>query len=442
MAAPGLILSAIRSGAGKTVVTTAILAALTRRGLRAASAKSGPDYIDPAFHAAASLRPSVNLDSWAMPPDLLDGLAEAAGRDADILLIEGALGLFDGASGPHGRRGATADLAARFALPVVAILDVTGQAQTAAALLRGLAMHDPAVRIAGVILNRVAGERHLRLICEAMAPLGLPLLGALPRAAALALPERHLGLVQAEEQASLDVFLEAAAALAEAHIDLDALVALAAPLRLASPRQPAIALPPPGGRIALARDSAFSFVYPHLVAAWRAAGADIVPFSPLADEGPDETCDACWLPGGYPELHAGRLAAARHFQGALARFAARHPVHGECGGHMVLGRAIIDRDGIAHETAGLLSHVTSFARRGLTLGYRTAQILADGPLGRAGTRLAGHEFHYSTVFDQGNDEPFARIHDAAGADLGAAGARRGLVSGSYFHVVARHDASI
>ncbi len=433
----GLIVSAIRSGEGKTIVTTALMAALKRRGLRVTGAKNGPDYIDPAFHAAATGRPSLNLDSWAMPPALLSGLAARAGGDADILLIEGALGLFDGVSGPPGARGATADLAARLALPVVLVIDVSGQSQTVAALLRGLMQHDADVAIAGVILNRVASERHRLLIAEAVEPLGLPILGSLPRDAALALPERHLGLVQAGEQADLAARIAAAADLVARHVDLDGLLALARAPRLLAPADaPLPLLPPPGQRIALARDEAFSFLYPHLVEGWRAAGASIHPFSPLANEPPDAAADACWLPGGYPELHAGRLAAADAFLGGLRRFGRDRVVHGECGGHMVLGRALIDADGTAHAMAGLLDHVTSFAARRLSLGYRRAVLAADGALGHAGTRIAGHEFHYATILEPGSDAPFARIEDARGTLVGDGGGRRGLVSGSWFHAIA------
>ncbi len=435
--ARGLILSAIRSGEGKTVVATALMAALMRRGLRVASAKNGPDYIDPAFHAAATGRPSLNLDSWAMPPALLGALADQAAADADLLLIEGSLGLFDGVSGPRGARGATADLAARLGLPVVLVIDVSGQSQTVAAVLRGMMLHDPAVEIAGVILNRVGSERHQRLIAEAVAPLGLPILGSLPRDAALALPERHLGLVQAGEQHDLAARIFAAADVIERHVDLDAFLALARPTLQPAGTDAPLLLPPLGQRIALARDDAFSFIYPHLVDGWRAAGATLVPFSPLANEAPGADCDACWLPGGYPELHAGRLADAGRFFEGLRHFAATRPVHGECGGHMVLGAALIDAEGTAHAMAGLLGHVTSFATRKLHLGYRRARLLAGGPFGPAGTSLAGHEFHYATIVDPGSDAPFALIEDARGVALGDGGGRRGRVSGSWFHAIAR-----
>ena len=288
MTARGLIIAAPHSGAGKTTVTLAVLAALRRRSVRVRAAKAGPDYIDPAFHAAVTGAASVNLDSWAMAGDLLDALAAQAARDADLVVIEGVMGLFDGAAGPDGRRGATADLAAHFRLPVVLVIDVAGQAQSAAAVVRGFAAHDAAVQVAGVILNRVAGERHRMLAADAIAACGVPVLGALPRDAALALPERHLGLVQAHEHPDLHALIDRLAATAERHIDLDALIGTAGPFKFAATTTAIAALPPPGQRIALASDRAFSFVYPHLLEAWRQAGAEIVPFSPLADEPPPE----------------------------------------------------------------------------------------------------------------------------------------------------------
>jgi len=301
-------------------------------------------------------------------------------------------------------------------------------------VLRGLMAHEAGVRIGGVILNRVASERHRALIADAVAEIGLPVLGAVPRDAALALPERHLGLVQAEELMDIDARLAAASDLVERNIDCDALVALAAPLAIATGA--ARRLPPPGRRIALARDAAFSFVYPHLLEGWRAVGAEIVPFSPLADEPPGADCDACWLPGGYPELHAGRLAANTRFLEGLRRFAATRPVHGECGGYMVLGAGLVDASGDRHAMAGLLAHATSFATRRLSLGYREARLVADGPLGPAGSLVRGHEFHYAREIEAGTDAPFAEIADAAGRPLGPSGGRRGRVTGSWFHAVA------
>jgi cobyrinic acid a,c-diamide synthase len=436
MTAPGLIIAAPRSGSGKTTITLGLQRALTRRGLVVRGLKCGPDYIDPAFHAAATGAPSANLDSFAMPDALLRAIAGDAAEGADLVIAEGSMGLFDAVPGPQGHTGASADIAALLGWPIVLVIDVSGQAQSAAAIALGCRLYDPRITIAGVILNKVASERHRRLVAQGMEKIGLPVLGALPREASLILPERHLGLVQAGETADLEARLEALADAVTAAVDLDAVRAVAQ-----ATRSPALVatiprLPAPGRRIAIARDAAFSFVYPHVEAGWRAAGAMLVPFSPLADEPPPEDCDACWLPGGYPELHAGVIAGASRFLGGLRAFAETRPVHGECGGYMVLGRTLIDADGVCHAMAGLLSVETSFAKRKMNLGYRRAVLEADAPLGAAGAGLTGHEFHYATIVTQGEDPPLALVTDPHGSAPAPAGSRRGHVTGSFFHAIA------
>ncbi|MCQ8241282.1 cobyrinate a,c-diamide synthase [Rhizosaccharibacter radicis] len=436
----GLLIAAPRSGSGKTSVTLAILAALRRRGMPVRAAKSGPDYIDPAFHAAATGRPTVNLDSWAMPPALLQALFADGAADGP-LVVESAMGLFDGLRGPRGGRGSAADLCIRLGLPVLLVLDVSGQSQSAAAVAWGFAHFDPAVRVAGVILNRTGSERHRRQATEALEDACIAVLGALPRDPAIALPERHLGLVQAIEHGALPTLLDRLASLGEEHLDLDGILAIAA----AAPsgdHLPAVldgtpALPPPGQRVAIARDAAFSFLYEHLASGWRQAGAELRFFSPLADEAPPADSDACWLPGGYPELHAAPLAAADRFRAGMIAFAETRPVHGECGGFMVLGRSLADAGGVEHRMLGLLDHDTSFARRRMTLGYREATLLQPSVLGRPGDTLRGHEFHYATVSRAGDDAPLAMLADGNGEPLGPAGTRRGPVSGSFFHAIAR-----
>ena len=435
MTTRGLIVAAPRSGSGKTLVTLGALAALVRRGIRVHAAKSGPDYIDPAFHAAAVRADCINLDSWAMPPSLLDALLHTASEGAEFLLIEGAMGLFDGLDSTPGRAGSAADLARRYRLPVVLVIDVSGQSQTACAVVRGLATHDPAVEIGAVVLNRVGSERHRQAVVDALAPLGIPVIGAIPRDPALSLPERHLGLVQASEHADLADRLERVTEIVAANLDLETLMTRARPLAYGGgDTRPWF--PPPGQRIALAFDQAFSFIYAHLLEGWRRRGAEVVRFSPLADEPPPSDCDCCWLPGGYPELHAGALAAARRFRNGLARFAATRPVHGECGGYMVLGEGLEDADRNAHAMAGLLGHATSFANRQLHLGYRQALLLADSPIGSINHKLRGHEFHYSTLLKTGPDAPLVRLSDGQGRPLGDAGSRRGLVTGTFFHAIA------
>ncbi len=268
----GLLIAAPASGSGKTVITLALLRHLRRAGLTVASIKAGPDYIDPAFHAVASGRPCLNLDSWAMRRETLADLAAQAGAGAELVLGEGVMGLFDGAPGGA---GSTAELATLTGWPVVLVVDASGMAASAAALLHGFLSYRPEIPIVAVIFNRVGGEGHARLLQEACAPLGLPILGCVPRRDALVLPDRHLGLVQASEHRDLEAFLEGAAALVAEHVDVDALTRIARPARLppAAPAGPA--LPPLGQRIAVARDTAFAFAYPFVLDGWRAAGAEI-----------------------------------------------------------------------------------------------------------------------------------------------------------------------
>jgi cobyrinic acid a,c-diamide synthase len=437
MSASGLLIAAPRSGSGKTTITLGLQRALARRGLTVRGLKCGPDYIDPAFHAAATGAPSANLDSYAMPDSLLGRVAGEAAGAADIVIAEGSMGLFDAVPGPEGHTGASADIAVLTGWPVVLVVDVSGAAQSVAAVALGCRLYDPRIRVAGVILNKVASARHERLVRQGMERIGLPVLGALPREASLILPERHLGLVQAGETADLHVRLDALAEAVSTAVDLDAVIAAAGATTLPAVTDGATPpLPAPGRRIALARDAAFSFVYPHVEAGWRATGAELVPFSPLRDEAPPEHCDTCWLPGGYPELHAGTIAAASHFLRGLRTFAETRPVHGECGGYMVLGRSLTDADGATHAMAGLLSVETSFARRKMNLGYRRAVLEADGPLGPAGTTLTGHEFHYASIVARGEDPPFVVVTDPHGTPPAPAGSRRGPVTGSFFHAIA------
>ncbi|MEH7827575.1 cobyrinate a,c-diamide synthase [Gemmobacter denitrificans] len=432
MTTPGLIISAPASGTGKTTVTLGLLAAFRAAGLAVQPFKSGPDYIDPAFHSAASGRASVNLDSWAMAAPRIGQLI-ADQPPADLILAEGSMGLCDGVANPgEAGIGASADLAELTGWPVVLVLDTSGQAQSATATALGFAAMRPNITIAGVILNRVASPRHETLIRDGMARHGVAVLGALPRRASIELPERHLGLVQAGETENLSRILAEAGRFVADHCDLAAIRATAA----SAPALPVqtCRMPPPGQRIALAQDAAFSFIYPHLLADWQAQGAEILPFSPLGDQGPDDSADCCWLPGGYPELHAGALAAATQFRRRIQAFATRRPVHGECGGYMAMGAALVDAKGVAHEMAGLLGLVTSYEKRRMHLGYRLASLTAPLPGFAPGAQLRGHEFHYSTILAQ-PDMPLATVLDASGAAVPETGSRRGLASGTYFHLI-------
>lgn len=430
---PGLIIGAPRSGSGKTTVTLGLLRALKRRGHAVQPFKCGPDYIDPAFHVVAAGRASYNVDSWAMRWPRVAGLLSDASRGADIVVAEGLMGFYDGVVQPgHWGNGASSDLAAATRWPVILVLDVSGQSQTAAAVARGFQNFRDGVEIAGVILNRVGSARHIRFVSEALTAVGMTVVGALPREANLVLPERHLGLVQAEETAELESRLDALADFIDANVDVARIMELAQPGSITAGS--AANIRPPGQRIALARDAAFSFVYPHLLAAWRAAGAEIATFSPLADEAPDPDADVVWLPGGYPELHAGRLAAAHRFKSAIREFACARPVHGECGGYMALGTGLIDAAGERHEMIGLLGLETSFATRKLNLGYRKAELIEPCVLGSPGDRLTGHEFHYASVVSC-PDDPLFHLRDSDGNALPQRGSRRGFTTGSFFHLI-------
>jgi len=434
--AKGLIIAAASSGSGKTTVTLALLALLKRRGFAVASCKVGPDYIDPQFHARATGRPCFNLDGWAMRPATLTHLVQQATRDAELLVVEGVMGLFDGApSDAELAPGSTAEIAARTRLPVVLVLRAKGIGATAAALLQGLKRHHRDVRVAGVIFNEVGGERHRAMLAQAAARADLPVLGYLPAFDDVALPSRHLGLVQAREHDSFDRYLDRLCAHFAPHLELDALRALAMAPTIAQ-TDAVRALPPLGQRIAVADDVAFGFSYAATLLGWRAAGAEIVPFSPLAGQTPDQPADAIYLPGGYPELHAGTLAANTAFMDGLRQAARKGTaIYGECGGYMTLGTGLIDADGKRHAMAGLLPVVTSFAERKLHLGYRHGALLADSPLGKAGCAFRGHEFHYATVVSEGAGESLFAVEDAACRNLGRQGRRQGSVFGSFLHLI-------
>lgn len=439
--ARGVLIAAPASGSGKTVVTLGLLRHLRQTGVAAASIKVGPDFIDPAFHATASGRPCLNLDTWAMRPETAQNLAARAGENAEVIVGEGVMGLFDGASGgAPGGAGSTADVARLTGWPVVLVVDAKGMGASVAALLEGFLAHRRDVAVRAVIFNRVGGDRHADILRAAAAPLDVAVLGCLPRVPALHLPHRHLGLVQAAEHADLEAFIDSAAALVAAHVDVQKLIDLAGPSRVPALRAGTLAppMPPLGQRIAVARDAAFAFAYPFILDGWRAAGAQVSTFSPLADEAPDGLADAVVLPGGYPELHAGRLAGNAQFLAGVRAAAARGAVvYGECGGYMVLGRGLIDGEGGHHAMAGVLPLETSFAAPRLTLGYRQVVLRENGPLGRAGTAFRGHEFHFAHDVGAGGGTPVFVCRDAGGAEAGDAGLRVRTSLGSFIHLIDR-----
>ena len=441
MSAPGIIIAAPSSGSGKTMVTLALLRSFKSRGLAVTSFKVGPDYIDPVFHARASGRPCPNLDSWAMRIDTLSGLGDEVARNTDLVIGEGVMGLFDGTLVGQ---GSTADLASLFDLPVILVVDAGRMGASAAALVEGFIRHRQDVDVAGVIFNRVASAVHADLLRRACDDhFAQPVIGCLPTDARLELPERHLGLVQADEKPTLESFLDEAAEIVTEHLDLDQFHRLARPFGLGLYGPPACPLRPLGQRIAVAADLAFAFCYPSILEGWRHAGAEVTTFSPLADEAPDADATAVYLPGGYPELHAAKLGANKTFLNGMRDAAHRSAfVYGECGGFMVLGNSLIDRDGQGHGMAGLLPLTTSFENPKRHLGYRNLKLKPSSPLGQAGTNFRGHEFHYASIVDgdgQGQQGalPLFDASDARGKSLGEVGFCRGSVFGSFMHLIDR-----
>lgn len=391
------LIAAPASGSGKTLVSLALTALARRRGCSIQTFKVGPDYLDPQLLSAASGRPCRNLDPLLCSEAWVHGSFHRHGVEADLALVEGVMGLFDG-RGPSSE-GSSAHVAQLLQLPVVLVVEASRQAGSLAALVRGFRDHQPDLKLAGVVLNGVGSERHHALLAEALASIDVPLLGALPRHDSLELPSRHLGLLPAHELEDLQERLGAWADLAERHLQLERLWPL-----LESPAAPDIATPaafaaPPQQQqqqhtvpIAIASDAAFHFRYPEAEELLMQQGLEVLPWSPLADEPLPPQCRALVLPGGYPELHAEQLAASQRSLAALRQAQASGlPIYAECGGLLLLGQQLHDAQGQAHAMAGVLPFNASRGR--LSLGYRTATALGDSLLLRHGEQLCGHEFH-------------------------------------------------
>lgn len=404
MSAPVLVIAGTASGVGKTTVTLGLLEAYRRRGLRVQAFKVGPDFIDPGFHERATGRTSYNLDAWMCGRH--HALATLARRtaDADLAIVEGMMGCFDGV-GATSDDGSTAQVAKWLGAPVVLVVDAGGQARSAAAAVRGFERFDPALRVAAVIANRVGGEAHARMVREAIAATcdAVPV-GAVARDDTLGLPERHLGLVTALEGPLSAGRLARLGEVIEASVDLDRLLALARPPApgdgvRGAPEWAGDACPePPRCRIGVARDAAFQFYYADNLDLLRAAGAELVFWSPLSEGVPD--VEALYLGGGYPELHARALAAngaARRGVAGLA--AAGAPIYAECGGLMYLAESLEGMDGVPHPMVGVLPARVRMGPGRLTLGYRQVRLTAATPLGIAGAVARGHEFHVSGLED-------------------------------------------
>ena len=433
-AIPRLVIGGVSSGVGKTTVTVALARAYRARGLRVALFKCGPDYLDPTYHARAVGRETHNLDGWMMGREAVCATFLEATRDADLALVEGVMGLFDGAT-PTGEEGSTAEIAKWLGAPVVLVVDAAGMARSVAALVEGFSRFDPALTVAGAIANRVGSRGHADLLRKALGR--TPLFGALPREAEHAFAERYLGLHTADERALPEGALDHWAGRAAEWIGLDALLERArfAPLLL---DDAASVRPRPTerrARIGLARDEAFHFYYIDNLRRLESLGAELVPFSPVHDRALPEL-DGVYLGGGYPEAHAVALAANGGMREALAALAARGaPIYAECGGLMYLARAIWTLDGTRHEMAGLLPFEARMREKLQALGY--VEVETQGPtfLGGAGTRFRGHQFRYSELDPplDGALEATYRVRRRRGGETLAEGYRVGNVLASYVH---------
>ena len=432
---PTLVIAAPASGSGKTTVTLGMIRAFRDLNFSVTSAKVGPDYIDAGFHKIASHRSCINLDSWSMRETLIDGLLIQGMRSSDLFIIEGVMGLFDGAmkSGSFGN-GSTASIAKKIQAPVILIIDARSQAQSVAALAKGFRDHDAGLNFAGVILNRVSSERHAKLLTNSLESAGLTVFGVIPHLKELELGSRHLGLVQAQEHRNIEKYIKQAAKIMSDCLNLNDIHRIATSAKLK--KQPLVSgLKPLGQRISIAKDAAFSFIYPHVISSWRENGAEIFYFSPLQDERPALHSDAIYLPGGYPELYAGKLASNQNFLASLHEASINNVfIFGECGGYITLGDILIDKSGTRHKMAGLLPIETTFEQRKLSLGYRKAITLDKTPFGPAGKTFRCHEFHYASVLTNTGNKLF-KVEDGNATDLGLEGSQKNTVFGSFMHMI-------
>jgi cobyrinic acid a,c-diamide synthase len=440
---PRIVVAGAASGVGKTSIVAGLTRALTRRGLCVAPFKVGPDYIDPTYHALAARRTCRNLDSWLLPREALLATFARGCRGADLAVVEGVMGLYDGRT-DHGERGSTAEVAKWLRAPILLALDVGKQARSAAATALGFQQFDPTVGLVGFILNRVGSTNHASLVRRAVeAAAGRPVVGALPRCSEATLPERHLGLVPEGEHQRAAAAVEALADLVETSLDLDAIVALA---RSAPPLlEPANTTPEPIRHdrpiLAVARDAAFSFYYEDNLELLAAYGARLAFFSPLDDADLPPGARGVYLGGGFPELYAERLAANRTLLSALQRaYAADLPIYAECGGLMLLARALVDFEGRRHELAGLLPCDVVMTGARVALGYVELEAAQDLLLCSAGTQLRGHEFHWSRLAAMDISSPAYRVlappgTAASGTDQASTeGFASGQLLASYAHL--------
>jgi cobyrinic acid a,c-diamide synthase len=402
----GFVVAGTASGVGKTTITAALLAALRARGLTVQPFKCGPDYIDPAHHTVLAGRPSYNLDTWMLPVATNLSIFRKAMHDADVAVVEGVMGLFDGVNGSSDE-GSTAEIAKLLDLPIVLVVDASNAARSIAATVKGFAEFDPKIRLLGVILNGPAGPSHVNLLREAIAPIGVPLLGCFPKVPALGLQERHLGLVTAGEKTWNSEQVRLLIQTVESNIELDRLLASCDILAQGEAAE-GISVNKSGKRngrvhIGVARDRAFSFYYQSSLDSLRAAGAELVETSPLSDASLPADLDGLYLGGGYPEVFAEELAQNHSFLESLQKFArSGHPIYAECGGLMYLANDLQTLDGRRHTMASVLPLSVEMLDHLDGFGYTEVQVHSDCLVGPRGTRLRGHSFHHSRVTHVGD----------------------------------------
>jgi cobyrinic acid a,c-diamide synthase len=432
---PRLVIAGTHSGVGKTTVTLALLAALAARGRLVQPFKAGPDFIDPGHHSAATGRPSRNLDGWMLGEVVNRDIFTRAAADADLSIIEGMMGLFDGSS-PVNEIGSTAELAKQLDAPVLLVIDGSAMARSAAAMVSGYAKFDPALRVAGVLFNRVSSEGHYKLLKEAVEQeTDVVGVGYLRPDQAVMISDRHLGLVTAMEQGTGELYGLLAKAAAET-VDLDRIEALARSCRELTAATPQLARRNHGRtvRIGVAQDLAFCFYYPDNLELLEAEGAELVKFSPMKDQVLSDV-DMLYLGGGYPELHGEVLAGNVTMRMAILKFAERGgTIFAECGGMMYLTQAIRDFAGTSHEMVGLFPAEAVMQKPGLILGYRTVELSQGCILGAFGTTARGHEFHYSTLVPKGRLDYACVLRDARGEPKGSDGLIVGNTLALYTHV--------
>ena len=435
----GLVIAAPSSGSGKTVVTLSLLRALKNDGISVSSIKIGPDYIDPTYHSAASGEYCRNLDFWGMRDQTLLFQRASVMKKSHLVIAEGVMGLFDGASTEKSiDSGSTADAAKWLGWPVILVVDARGQGASVTALVEGFANHRRDIKVAGVIFNRIGGENHEYILREALSDIDIPCLGCIPRRDCLSLPNRHLGLMHANEIPLLESWLDEAAKIIASSIDLDLLCKLSTKSERVSVSKCYPPIPALGKHTAIACDKAFSFCYEHVLDAWRADGVNITYFSPVAGEIPNPLSDSIYLPGGYPELYATEISRNHEFKKAMQGAATNGSViYGECGGFMVLGELLTDRDGKSHKMLDLLPIKTSFENPRLHLGYRQLSLVDPCGLGDAGTKFKGHEFHYCSTVEDSKTEAESLFYgsNARGEKLLNMGCKRGSVLGSFVHII-------